>query len=89
MLESGIENQIVRYVKSLGGRALKLALINRIGFPDRTCLLPGGRVVFLEIKKPGGRVSMHQQVWLKRLRELGFVAEVVFSLEDAKEFINE
>jgi len=44
--------------------------------------------VFLEIKKPGGRVSMHQKVWLKRLRKLGFTAEVVFSLDEAKEFID-
>lgn len=50
--------------------------------PDRIVLLPGGRAVFVELKRPGGVTSQHQLRWISRLRALGFTAEVVKSVEE-------
>lgn len=88
-LESTIESEIVAYCLSQGGLPLKLALKGQRGFPDRTILLPGGRVVFIEIKRPGGKHKAQQPIWLERLRSLGFVAETVYSVDDVKGLLDE
>ncbi|MEM1224579.1 MAG: VRR-NUC domain-containing protein [Planctomycetota bacterium] len=86
--ESDLERQVVEYVESKGGEALKLRLDNRRGFPDRTILLPGGVVLFLELKKPGGRLSHHQEQWLERMNRLGLRAMWSDNFERVKEEVD-
>lgn len=81
--ESKIEDAFCQWCTDNGHEALKLRPPTGRGFPDRTVLTGDGRVVFLEFKAPGGRPSIHQMRWLKRLRNLGHVAEVVDNLGDA------
>lgn len=81
MKERQIEKQITRLVEDLGGWSLKLR--GPVGFPDRTILLPGGRVVFLETKTPIGRLRPRQSYIMNGLTDLGFTSDVVTSLEDA------
>jgi len=40
--------------------------------PDRICLLPGGRCVFVELKRPGKDLREEQVRAAKRLITLGF-----------------
>lgn len=40
--------------------------------PDRICLLPGGRCVFVELKRPGKDLREEQVRAAKRLHDLGF-----------------
>ena len=40
--------------------------------PDRICLLPGGRCVFVELKRPGKDLRDEQARAAKRLHDLGF-----------------
>lgn len=84
--ESVLENYLRSKVeKELYGRCLKIVLIGYIGFPDRMLLLPGARVVFVELKRKGvGVVSPHQLKWKKRLIKLGFE----FHIWDTKEQVN-
>ncbi len=77
MKESKIEQRIVREAERQGGLALKLAPIGSRGFPDRTILLPGGRIRFVEIKTSDGRPSRQQIRWIEKLKALGFDAEIV------------
>lgn len=42
-----------------------------------------GRFVALEIKRPGVRVDKHQAQWLAFMRNMGAIAEVVHSEEEA------
>jgi len=84
MRESAIERDIARYCDAQGWLCLKLVDKGGRGFPDRTIIGPSF-AAFVEIKKPGGRVSLHQQRRLASLRELGFVAEVVTSIEEFKQ----
>ena len=81
VLEQVIERKFRLAVLMIGGECIKLSGGSR-GMPDRMVLLPGGRAIFVEVKRPGGVVSMHQLRWIARLRDLGFVAEVVKSLEE-------
>jgi len=80
--EAKVETDIVGWATSNGGVALKLKIDGVRGFPDRTILMPGGIVLFVEVKKPkGGVVSQQQKDWVRRLTALGFLCIVATSLE--------
>lgn len=42
-----------------------------------------GRFVALEVKRPGGRATQEQIKWLAMVREMGGIAEIVHSVEEA------
>lgn len=86
-LEDDVENDLTDGVESLGGLCLKIKLLGRIGFPDRLVLLPGGRVIFVELKKPRGKVASWQSRFHTKLRELGFTVEVLWTRERVTDFL--
>lgn len=74
-LEKEIERKLVDLVKLHGGICLKWVCPGWLGVPDRIVLMPGGRVYFVELKRPkGGEISRMQQWWADKLRALGFWA---------------
>lgn len=70
--ERQVEKYLCDKVKGLGGLCIKLSPDWYTGIPDRMCLLPGGRIVFIETKAPGKRERPSQRVFGARLRALGF-----------------
>ena len=42
-----------------------------------------GRAVFIEVKKPGGRVSTAQQNFIQQMKAIGAIAGVCYSAADA------
>ena len=84
-LEKEIERKLVDMVKRHGGLCLKWVCPGWSGVPDRIILLPGGRVYFIETKRPkGGRLSAIQKWWRKQLTGLGFFAGVVWTETDVE-----
>lgn len=82
-LEKEIERKLVDMVKHHGGFCLKWVCPGWSGVPDRIILLPGGRVYFVETKRPkGGRLSALQRKWQKWLTGLGFFYGVVWTEND-------
>ena len=82
-LEKDIEAALVRKVKQRGGQCLKWVCPGWSGVPDRIILLPGGRIYFVETKRPkGGHVSRMQEWWGEQLRHLGFSWTVIRNHED-------
>jgi len=86
MRESVIEKTLVERVKALGGMCEKFTSPSRRGVPDRLVMLPGGRVVFVELKAPGKSLSVLQQRDHARRRALGCTVFVIDSLESANAF---
>jgi hypothetical protein len=77
-LEKEIEEKLIAMTKRYGGKCLKWVCPGWSGVPDRILLLPGGRVIFVETKRPkGGVVAKRQEWWRRELRLLGFDAYVV------------
>ena len=70
MLEKDIEAHLVEGIKRLGGVAYKFTSPGRRNVPDRICVLPGGRVVFVELKAPGKKPTAGQAREHQRLRDL-------------------
>lgn len=83
--ERDIERALVGMVKLHGGLCLKWVCPGWAGVPDRIILLPGVRILFVELKRPkGGRLSELQKWWHRKLRDLGFQVWVIWSHEDIK-----
>lgn len=83
MREKRVEREFTRRVSGLGGWAIKL-LPSVAGLPDRMAILPGGRVIFVELKAPRGTVAVHQHVVHRRLAELGCHVEVLSTLDEVQ-----
>lgn len=87
--EADLDTEVVQYVESIGGRALKLVIAGLRGFPDLTLLLPGGRIIFVELKRPKKFKVYHQQrVWQDRLACLGCEVYQINNLDDLKKVID-
>jgi Holliday junction resolvase len=76
--EAFVERMLVRQVEALGGACLKVTTLGRRGFFDRLVILPGGRVVFVELKRPRAeRLSVHQMEYMKLFKALDVEFAVV------------
>ena len=84
MRETDLERKIAGIVRSKGGLCLKWVSPGFTGVPDRICILPGSRVLFIEVKSPSGkgRLSERQKRVAEQLRDLGCTVLVVESLEE-------
>lgn len=89
MLEKDIEKILVNEVKKMGGRAYKWVSPGNDGVPDRIVILPGLRPMFVELKTETGRLSALQNVQIKRLQELGQEVEVLYGLQQVRDFLDE
>ena len=71
MTEKQLEEKLVKAVKNRGGIAYKFTSPSRTGVPDRLVVLPGGKIGFVEVKKPKkGKLSKIQKRELKKLTAL-------------------
>ena len=89
-LERNVERRLKKGVESLGGRCMKLVSQGNNGVPDRLVLLPGGRCVFVELKRPKyGKLSPVQVAQQNSLTSLGFDVRVISNTEGVDAFIRE
>lgn len=87
MMEKTIEQALTRAVAGSGGMCLKFTSPSTRGVPDRIVLMPGGRIVFVEVKAPGRRPTRLQRIMHDRLRSLGFTVLVIDSMEGIREVV--
>jgi len=78
-IEKNLEKKLTNRLAKLGGWAVKLLAVHITGLPDRLCLWPGGRVVFVEMKSTGKTVRPSQAAIHRKLRNMGFRVEVIDS----------
>jgi len=71
-LEKTIENYLIKRIQSLGGECEKFTSPMRRSVPDRIISMPGGRIVFVEVKRFGKQATDMQARDHQRRREMGF-----------------
>ena len=86
--EKSVERKLVELVKINNGMCIKLLCDQLIGLPDRLCLFPNHKIVFVETKTTGQKPRRIQAYMHKKLKTLGFRVEVIDSIEGVEQFIN-
>lgn len=81
MLERRVERRLVERARDTGGLAIKWTSPAFSGVPDRIVFLPGGRIIFVELKAPGERPTALQSRVHEMLTRLGADVRVIDSLE--------
>lgn len=86
-LEKDIEQKLRTMVKRRGGLCWKWVSPGQAGVPDRVVLLPGGRLIFVELKRPkDGKLSRLQVNRKLKLEKMGFPHWVIWDEEDLQAF---
>ena len=67
--EKYLERKLVERIKAHGGLCLKFASVTEAGYPDRLCLMPNGKTLWVELKTTGRKPT--------KLQERGFAVYVV------------
>lgn len=86
--EKVLEKKLVREVRKVAGWCIKLLPNFVSGIPDRMCLLPHGRIIFVEMKGTGEEPSPIQFYVHSRLRRIGFTVLVIDSTSGINELIS-
>jgi len=86
MLERDIERALVRRVTALGGMCEKFTSPGRRSVPDRLITMPGGHIIFVELKAPSKKPTELQKRDHARRRALGCEVRVIDTMEGANAF---
>lgn len=76
MTEQQIQAKRIKQLEAEGYYVIKLIKTNKNGIPDLVAIPPNCKVLFSEIKKPNGVLSVIQKYRLKELEKHGFKTEV-------------
>lgn len=87
MLEKQIESHLVKKIKDAGGIAYKFVSPAHRGVADRIVVLPGGGVIFVELKTATGVLSPLQKIFADDMARLGQNYIVLKSKEEVDAFV--
>ncbi len=87
MTEKQIEAWLGRQVKALGCLYYKFVSPGNDGVPDRIIVLPGGHVIFAELKTGFGRTTPLQDRQQRRMACKGADVRLVHGLEGAEALV--
>ena len=87
--EKAIEQKLVALCKLNGGMCIKLLSFHILGLPDRMCLFPKAKIVFVELKTTGEKPRKIQLFIINKIRSLGFRVEIIDSTEKVIDLIND
>jgi Holliday junction resolvase len=73
--EQKIQTKIINQLTKEGWYCIKIIKVSKNGIPDLMCLKQGV-TMFIEVKKPNGKLSELQRHRIKELRDLGFEVKI-------------
>lgn len=86
--EIDIEEEYCKYAAKRKCKSLKLVLLFKKGFPDRTTLCPGARILFIEFKRKNKKSSPIQIKCRQLLESFGFEYHVCDRIGQAEEILD-
>lgn len=87
-IEKDVEAYLKRKVTAQGGLCMKFVSPGLSGVPDRIVVL-NGQIVFVEMKKPGGRPRPLQVRVINLLRNQGCQVEVIDTKEQVERLVED
>lgn len=87
--EKTVERKLVELTHLNGGMCIKLLSFHLLGLPDRLCIFPKGKVVFVETKTTKQKPRKIQLFMHDKIRKLGFRVEVIDTAEKVVELIQD
>lgn len=81
--EAPIQSKYIKKLREAGWFVTKIMKTSTNGIPDTMCI-KSGRVVFVEYKKPGGKLSPLQEYMIKKLQAEGMEVIVADCFSDIK-----
>ena len=85
-LERDVERRLVDLTEAHGGICLKHG---QDGWPDRIVMLPGGLLLWVELKRPKGTLAGLQKYRADQLTKLGQQVMVLSSVAEVNELMSE
>ena len=85
--EKAIERYLADRVKALGGVCLKYSNPGMTGYPDRLCVMPEGKTIWVELKSRGRKPEALQEVRFRQLASLGHPVYVCDSRKKVDEVL--
>ena len=76
MIEQKIQSKKIKQLEEEGYYEIKLINTNKNGIPDLIAIPKNADVLFVEVKRPNGKLSKLQEFRLKELNEHGLKTEV-------------
>ena len=76
MTEQKIQFKKIKELEQQGYYVIKLTTTNKNGIPYLLAIPPNSDVLFVEVKKPNGKLSKLQEYRLKELKKHGIKTEV-------------
>jgi len=76
MKEQQIQTKKIKELEDQGYYVIKLINTNKNGIPDLIAIPPNSDVLFVEVKRPEGKLSKLQDYRVKELQEHGVKVEV-------------
>lgn len=89
IIEKDIERWLGIQLKKLGCIYMKFVSPGNDGVPDRIVVLPGGSVIFVELKAQKGVLMANQRIQVARLRKQGALVFVITGMIEAKLFVDD
>jgi len=85
MEEGSLERRFYKGVKRAGCKSIKITGLTH--YPDRQVLVPGGKVIWVEMKAPGKTPRKGQRERIRRLRAMGFQVDVISNSMELKTWL--
>lgn len=76
MKEQQIQSKKIKELEAQGYYVIKLINTNRNGIPDIIAIPPNSDVLFIEVKRPDGKVTKLQEYRHKELKDKGIKVEI-------------
>jgi Holliday junction resolvase len=76
MTEQQIQSKKIKELESQGYYVIKLINTNKNGIPDLIAIPPNADILFVEVKKPDGKLSKLQEFRKQELESHGIRVEV-------------
>lgn len=89
IIEKDIERWLGIQLKKMGCIYMKFVSPGNDGVPDRIVVLPGGSVIFVELKAKKGVLMANQRVQVARLHKQGALVFVITGMIEAKLFVDD